>query len=156
MAESLIAWINTLALHGFVQETQWVVPAVQTLHILGISVVFASSLVLTLRSLELVGGEWTPARWVHRLGGWIWGALLLLLLSGLLLIIGEPGRTLDNRVFQLKIVLLIVATGTALLLLRRMSRLSGGPSAAIDRLLAIGLMLLWAAIIAAGRWIAYS
>ena len=46
--------------------------------------------------------------------------------------------------------------GTALLLLRRMGRLSGGPSAAIDRLLAIGLMLLWAAIIAAGRWIAYS
>ncbi len=154
----LAEWLDTTGLHNTMQTVEWLVPAVQTIHILAISVVFASSLVLSLRVLNVAGGEWSPAQWRQRLNGWIWIALLVLLVSGVLMISGEPARSLLNFLFQMKMLFLVVAVVTLLVLMGRLrrhldgvARTSGG-----DRLLAVVLIALWLAIIVCGRWIAYS
>jgi hypothetical protein len=155
--ERLVAWIETLRLHNTMQTVDWAVPAAQTIHLLAIAAVFASSLVLALRAAHVSGIDWSPARWGQRLNGWVGSGLVVLLLSGAVLIVGEPGRSLLNAVFQTKMLLLIAAVAVFLILTHRLARLDPPDRAGtVERLLTGLLVLLWLAIITCGRWIAYS
>lgn len=157
MTTRMIAWIDTLPVHQTVRDISWIVPSVQTIHILAVSVVVASSLILSLRMLSVTGTDWTPMQWTLRLKGWLWWALLALLLTGMVMILGEPERTLGNLTFQLKMLALIVAIGLSLALFRRVRALGPGESAGgIERAIGVALMLVWTFIVLAGRWIAYS
>lgn len=153
----LVAWIETLGLHRTMQTVEWLVPTVQVLHILAIAAVFSSSLVLALRTAHVSGIDWSPARWAQRLNAWVGVGLVVLLLSGSLLIVGEPGRSLLNAVFQTKMALLLAAIAVFLLLGWRLRRLDPPERATpAEQVLAGLLVFLWVAIIACGRWIAYS
>ncbi len=153
----LVAWAETLKLHETMQNVEWMVPAFQTVHILAIAIVFSSSLVVALRAVHVSGIDWSPARWGQRLNAWIWTGLVVLLLSGSVLIVGEPGRSLLNWVFQVKMVLVVTAVVVALVLTYRLKHLNPPERTTIvERLLAVLLVLLWMGVISAGRWIAYS
>ena len=152
-----VAWMETLPLHNFMQNHDWAVPAVQCVHILAIAAVFASSLVLALRAAHVSGIDWSPARWGERLNAWVGAGLVILLLSGAVLIVGEPARSLLSGVFQAKMLLLVAAVTVFLILSYRLARLDPPDRATIvERLLAGLLVLLWLAIIGCGRWIAYA
>lgn len=132
------------------------VPAFQTVHILAIGIIFSSSLVLALRAAHVSGVEWSPARWGERLNRWMGWSLLVLLASGTVLVVGEPARSLLSPVFQLKMVLVLVTALLAWLLARRLQRLDPPGRATLpERALAVAIVLLWMAVISAGRWIAY-
>ena len=153
----LVSWIETLGLHDRMQTVEWAVPAVQTVHILAIAAVFSSSLVLALRTAHVSGIDWSPARWGQRLNAWVGTGLGILLVSGALLIIGEPKRSLLSTPFQLKMMLLLAAIAVFLALGYRLQRLDPPDRATwVERVLAALLVLLWCAIIACGRWIAYA
>ena len=154
----LVSWLEATSLHRTMQTVEWAVPAVQTVHILGIAAVFASSVALALRTLRLAGTDWSPAQWGRRLDGWVGWGLLVLLFSGLLMITGEPARSLNNIMFQTKMLLLIVAVGLFWALsrsVRRLDQLDRGAPGAV-RLIATMVVLVWLAIIICGRWIAYT
>ena len=76
-----------------IQSHLWVVPTVQSIHILAIAVVFASALFLNLRILRLVGADEPILVFARRYVPWIWGGLLVLVLTGLTMVVGEPDRT---------------------------------------------------------------
>jgi hypothetical protein len=156
----ICVWIDQTALSHAIQVTNWVVPAVQTVHILAIAVVASSVLMIDLR---LVGLFWAdrPINDVSsRFLPLVWWSLPVLLATGAIMIIGEPARSLKNPAFQLKMSLLVAAlivTGLFQFLQRRNATfgdLRSGPRAAAATV-AIVSMLLWSAIIFAGRWIAY-
>jgi hypothetical protein len=153
-------WIDQTALSQAIQAANWVVPAVQTIHILAIAVVASSALMIDLR---LIGVFWAsrPMKDVtSRFLPLVWWPLLILLATGAVMITAEPARSLKNPAFQLKMGLLIAAlivTGLFQFLQRRNATfgdLRSGPRAAAATL-AIVSMLLWSSIIFAGRWIAY-
>jgi len=74
-----------------------------------------------------------------------------------LMIIGEPKRSLLSAPFQLKMMLLLAAITVFLVLGYRLQRLDPPDRATwVERVLAALLVLLWCAIIACGRWIAYA
>ena len=158
LIDSLVAWFEGTSLHATMQTVEWAVPAVQTVHILAIAAVFASSVALALRTLQLAGTDWSPAQWGRRLNGWVGWGLLILLISGLFMITGEPARSLNNVMFQTKMLLLLLAIGLFWALARGVRRLDrpeqGAPGAV--RLLAALTVLVWLAIIICGRWIAYT
>jgi hypothetical protein len=153
-------WIDQTALSQAIQVTNWVVPTVQTIHILAIAVVASSVLMIDLR---LLGAFWAdrPVNEVSsRFLPLVWWPLPVLLATGAIMIIGEPARSLKNPAFQLKMTLLVAAlivTGLFQFLQRRdaaFGDLRSGPRA-VAVTVAIISMLLWSAIIFAGRWIAY-
>ena len=156
LAEGLAA----TPLSKVIGDTAWVTPAVQTVHILAIAAVMAAILMTNLRALDAFGRDETLARFSHRYAGWIVGALLVLLASGSLLIVGEPQRSLENSVFWLKMSCLAVALlATATI----HAPLAGNDAfweskgrAVVLRGLAGSSLLVWVAIIFAGRWIAYA
>ena len=157
---AICIWIDATPLSQWMQVTNWVVPTVQTFHILAIAVVASSALMIDLR---LIGVFWAdrPMRDVSsRFLPLVWWPLLILLLTGVIMIISEPARSLKNPAFQVKMFLLVAAlivTGIFQFLQRRNAKfgnLRTGPCATAVTV-AIVSMLLWSAIIFAGRWIAY-
>ena len=157
---AICVWIDQTPLSQAIQVTNWVVPAVQTVHILAIAIVASSALMIDLR---LIGMFWAdrPMKDVSsRFLPFVWWPLLILFATGAIMVIGEPARSLKNPAFQVKMMLLVAAlivTGLIQSLQRRnagFGDLSRGPRAAAVTV-AIVSLLLWSAIIFAGRWIAY-
>jgi hypothetical protein len=158
--DALCWWLEHTPLSQTIQSVDWIVPAVQTVHILAITVVAASALMIDLRLIGVFSAD-RPLREVSaRFLPLVWWPLLVLLLTGAIMITGEPARSLKNPAFQLKMALLVTAlvvTALYQVLLRRDpdfgSPDSGRRAAAAS--IATLSMILWAGIIFAGRWIAY-
>jgi len=137
------SWLEQTPLSQAIQSTGWVVPAVQTIHILAIAVVLSSVLMLNLRLLGIVGSDQPLARVTSRFRPVIWWTLPILLATGVVMIIGEPARSLANSVFQLKMLLLLAAIAVT-------AAFHEG-----SRIIAVLSLSLWVGIVFAGRWIAY-
>jgi uncharacterized membrane protein SirB2 len=145
------------ALSQAIQATSWVVPTVQTVHILSVAVVITSALMLDLRLIGVVGVDQPLDRVWARFLPFVWWPLLILLATGAIMIIDEPARSLKNPVFQLKMALLLgamIVTGIVQLLGRNLSLPEHRPGVSSYLIVALSL-LLWTGIVFAGRWIAY-
>ncbi len=158
--DQFCAWIEQTPLSQTIQVTGWFVPTVQTIHILAVAAVMASIMMLDLRLLGIVGKDLSLARVSKRYRPIIWWALPVLLLTGILMITGEPVRSLENPVFQLKMLLLIAVIIITLAYQAPLNKDTGFWEASSSRrgaikLIAILSLLLWIAIVCAGRWIAY-
>ena len=157
MLHSVCIWIDATPLSQAIQATAWIVPAVQTIHILAIAALMASMLMVNLRLIGGTRADRSLAQVANRFIPVIWWALPVLLLSGAILIIGEPARALKNVIFQWKMLLVLSAIIVTLVL---SSALKKNPSrweypAAAGKWVALLSTSLWVGIIFAGRWIAY-
>jgi hypothetical protein len=94
----------------------------------------------------------------HRFLTWIWWALIVLLVTGSLLITGEPGRSITNPAFFAKMIMLVIVAALTFVLQRPLATDAGywdGNRAITAKSIAILSLLLWSCIVFAGRWIAY-
>ena len=154
-------WISNRPASNWIGTHFWAIPIFQTLHILAIAAAFGSVLMINLRILGLAGGTRTMTQTVRRYLPWVWWALIVLIATGIGMIVGEPVRELVNPYFWIKMGLLVVmillsigfqatvGRHTARWELRHDGRL-------VVRVGAVGIILLWFAIMACGRWIAYA
>jgi hypothetical protein len=154
-------WLAATPLSHAVKTTEWVIPSLQTVHILCVAVVFSSAIVVDLRIWRLLEREEPLPEVVRRFLPTIWPLLLILLITGGLLIVGEPRRSLLNSTFLLKMALLAVAAVITSGLQR--SILSSPKSWNMDqgrriagRFAATVSILVWCGVLFAGRWIAYT
>jgi hypothetical protein len=155
------AWLELTPFSRLLQTVDWAIPAVQTLHILAIAAVMGSMLLFNLRLFGVNGTDLPVARASTRFIPVIWGSVLVLLASGAVMIAAEPGRSLLNPVFQLKMSLLLAALGLTAATARPLRQdpsfwsntVARGRVARLSASLSIGL---WVAILCAGRWIAYT
>ena len=153
-------WLDQTAISQFIQSAGWIVPTVQTIHILSIAAVFASATMITSRLVGWAGLDRSPRQFAARFLPFIWWPLLLLLTTGIVMIIGEPARELANWVFQLKMLLLIAAIVATRTIQRQLAGATTASSTASSaprtvRVLSVLTLFLWVGIIFAGRWIAY-
>jgi hypothetical protein len=158
--DQLSSWLEYTALSQVIKSIGWIVPVVQTIHILSIAVVIGSALAINLRLMGVLGNDQSLGRVSQRFLPFIWSALLVLLITGAILAIGEPERSLKNPAFQLKLGLIVAAvivTGLCQMLMKRSGTIADAPRGygRVAAFIAIPSMLLWGAIIFAGRWIAY-
>jgi hypothetical protein len=154
-------WLATTQLSHTIQTVGWVIPTLQTIHILSVAVVFSSAILVDLRLWRLLNRDVPLPEVTKRFLPAIWPVLLVLLITGSLLIIGEPRRSLLNSTFYLKMALLAVAILlTAWLQWSASSspnfwdkdrgrRMAGQLAASVS-------ILVWCGILFAGRWIAYT
>jgi len=100
-------WIATTRLSLFFQTTEGVVATLRSIHILAVSVVFGSALVISLRLLCVGASGRTVSRLVSTVLPWMYRAVVALLLTGPLQIIAEPVRQLRITAFSLKMGMLV-------------------------------------------------
>lgn len=171
MIHHLSQWLLDTALSHTIQRIFWIVPVVQTVHLLAIGIVVASGALLGLRLLDRAATSQSIAATVQRFVPWILGAVAVLAATGALLIVGEPARTLGNPAFWAKLAALAAALALTLALHRRLRRdpraldaPAAGAGAARQAVLPASRsahwlgalsLLLWASVVVLGRWIAY-
>lgn len=137
-------WLGDTPLSLAIQQRTWLVALVQAIHILALSVVFSSMLLIALRSLGRFRADETPEQVWTRFAPWLWRGLAVLAITGLVLIVGEPVRQAGALSFWLKMGLLVLAV-------LGIRRLRTQPSTALASL----VILCWIAIVFLGRAIAY-
>jgi uncharacterized membrane protein SirB2 len=150
-------WLANTSLSQHIQDAFWVIPTVQTVHIVSIAIVMTSMAMLDLRLVGIAGRRQSLQQMASRFLPWVWVTLVVLLCSGTILIIGEPGRELQSEMFWIKMSLLagaIVLTLIFQTLLRRRNGFWETHRAAAVLLGTVSL-LMWVGIVGAGRWIAY-
>jgi len=154
-------WLAATEVSHFIQTTTWIIPTLQTIHILCVAAVFSAAILVDLRIWRLVERDEPLPDVARRFLPTIWPVLLILLVTGSLLIVGEPRRSLLNSTFYLKMALLAVA----ILLTAGLQRsLSSSPNfwdrdrwrRMAGRFAATVSILVWCGILFAGRWIAYT
>lgn len=158
--DALCWWLEHTFLSQTIQRVDWIVPTVQTIHILAIAIVAASALMIDLRLIGAFSTDRPVKEVSARFLPFVWWPLLLLLATGAIMITGEPARSLKNPAFGVKMALLATALIVTLVFQFRLKRdpefgsRSGGSRIAATGIAALS-MVLWAGIIFAGRWIAY-
>lgn len=154
-------WLSTTAPSVFIQTREvWMIPTIQSVHIIGIATAVGSAFVIAMRVLGWLNMDQTLLQTQQRFGPWLTGALCLLLLTGGLLVVAEPVRELVTVSFWLKMALVALMTAIAIAYQRSVSahdrqwetRLVGLASV---RWAALLTFVIWAGIIILGRLIAY-
>ncbi len=134
-----------------IASSPWAYPVLESLHIVGVALLLGSLVLLELR----VWGR-TPEIAVAPLARLALPVTLAgfaaLALSGLLMFAAAPGEMLANRLFVIKMGLVMLAGLNAAWFHARGSlRLLDG-TARVQTLVSVGL---WVTVIICGRWIAY-
>jgi uncharacterized membrane protein len=97
------------ALSQAIKGADWVIPLLQSIHIVTIGVVFVSSLMIALRVIGTMRtDEPFPIVW-RRFAPWMWYGLVVMVITGVFLVIGEPVREFTALSFWLKMTLLAIA-----------------------------------------------
>lgn len=150
-------WLSNTPMSLKIQTVLWIIPAVQTVHILCVTIVMTSMAMLDLRLVGVAGRQQPVSRMVNRFVPWVWWTLPILLVSGSLLIIGEPSRELLNPYFRAKMLMLLtVIVITLVVQLRNLKDSTFWESRKLAaRFAGAFSLLLWIGIVTAGRWIAY-
>jgi uncharacterized membrane protein len=163
MLENFNNWLGATPASLLIQQVLWIIPTVQIVHILAISAVLASMAMFDLRLLGIAGTRHSVVSLSRRFMPWLWGALIVLAVSGSILIVGEPKRAIGNPFFLAKMSMLAAAititVGFQVLLKRD---LAGGnadlaaPHFVAAKITGLVSLALWVGIAVAGRLIAYA
>jgi hypothetical protein len=158
--EGLATWIAATPPSVLIQRHEaWVIPTIQSMHIAGVGVVLACVLMMTLRVLGYAGMDQSVVQVHQRFGPWLSWALALLLATGFLMIVGEPERELINFSFWAKMTLVALGAAVAFGFQHAVRVMGPEWESLVDRgwvkAMAIATLLVWLAIVALGRLIAY-
>lgn len=157
----LSLWMSDWPFALWLQSNFLAIPGFQTLHIIAIAALFSTVLMLNMRVWGLTGRDQSLEAAYRRYRPWTWGALVVLVATGVILLISEPVRNLVNSVFWIKMVFLALAITATLAfqggVRKRMGEWERSPDGhAALRTGAVAVTLLWCAVITGGRWIAYA
>ncbi len=141
------------------RDSIWLYPVVETVHIIGFSILVGAVIMFDLRVLGV--SKRVPVRMLaHHLLPWSAAALLLIVPAGFLMFSADATSLISNRAFLIKMVLLLLAATNAATFhmgaIREVEQWDQGTTApASARLHAAASLLIWLGVITCGRMIAY-
>jgi hypothetical protein len=136
---------------SWLASSTWAYPALEVVHIVGIGLLIGNLLLLELRVFGY--GAALPIEALARLSlGIALVGFVLAAVSGLLMFATRPLELIANRTFVIKMTLLMCAAGNAAWFHSRGSLTRFDATARAQMLFS---SIIWLAVIACGRWIAY-
>ncbi len=123
------ASLEASSLSQLIKDVTWIIPLLQSIHIVTIGVVFVSSLMIAMRVLgRMRADEPFPVVW-QRFAPWMWYGLIVMVVTGALLVVGGPVREFTAFSFWLKMALLAVAVIATFVFGRTFAAQGGGGAA---------------------------
>jgi hypothetical protein len=149
-------WLTSANIGSFVTDFPWVWPAAETLHFLGLCLVFGVLLAVNLRILGAMKGLSFAA--MHRLLPWGVLGLGMNLITGMLFFIAAANQYTQNIAFYWKVAFLVLA-GVHFLYLTVFSKTwalkVGEEAAVLDKAVAVTGIGLWVGVIYWGRMLPF-
>jgi uncharacterized membrane protein len=157
----ILAGLEALAVAGRIRESLYLFPFIESLHVLGLTMVFGTIAILDLRLLGVASTRRPVSRVASDVLPWAWAAFGLTACTGLLMFITNADVYFHNVYFRSKMALLALAGLNVLVFeltarrsLQRWNTQRAAPAA--GRAAAAVSLVLWIAIIFMGRWIGFT
>jgi hypothetical protein len=158
---SLCEWLASTPWSIALHESLYMYPLIESTHVLSLGLFVGLAIMLDLRLLGLTMRTVPVSEFMVRILPWTKAGLAVMVATGLLLFYAIPVRNYQNIFFRVKVVMLILAGLNVWIFHRGVEKRVGewdlapvAPRAA--RIAAIVSIVLWAAIVVAGRMIAYN
>ena len=132
---------------------EWVFPAVQSLHFIGFAISIGTIVIVDLRLLGIGMRRHAAAELAAELDAWTRLGIAVMLITGPLMFSTDAVAYHYNPSFQFKMICLGLALLSHLTLHRRAVQPDASPGTA--KLAAATSLLLWTAVVAGGRMIAF-
>ena len=145
--------IEASALGQTIRESTWLFPAIESTHLLALALLGGSVLILSLSVLG-VGLRTPPAEIYKSAHRYMNGAVVMLLITGILLGISEPVKLYGREAFWVKMISLMVALLITYSAFNPLVK--RGASGAGMRSVTALTMAAWLMVAMAGRWIGFS
>jgi hypothetical protein len=140
----------------FVRDSKYGMPAVQSVHLVGLTMFLATILVLNLRLSGAGLKDFSLSCLARRLKAWMILGVSTVILSGMFIFLATPDKYLGSYAFRVKMALLVTAILFHLVVLRRF--LGSDPVSrprAVNVMVAMLSVTLWFGVGWAGRAIAF-
>ena len=153
MLDGFFLWLVNSPWSHAMQAAEWIFPAVQSLHFIGFASSIGTIAIVDFRMLGLGGSRFQAAELAADLTHWTRAGIAVMLVTGFLMFSTDAVGYHNNPAFQFKMVCLAGALLFHFTLHRQAVR------AAVPRitakLAAVTSLLLWTAVLAGGRMIAF-
>ena len=153
-------WLEGLPLSEHIGFTWWF-PFLESIHVLAITFLVGSILMVDLRLLGFAALSYAASRMTRELLPWTWGALSVAVVTGTGLFMTRAATYIEHPPFQIKLLLLLLAgVNMALFQFRTFRNIADWDTAAAPpfaaRVAGATSLLLWAGVVLAGRWIGHT
>src|ERR1700757_511253 len=153
-------WLDQTAVGSTIRQSLWLFPAIETVHLLGMAALVGTITVLDLRLLGWTMPQRRVSEVVPRLLPWAWLGFGVQVVTGALLFSSEAVKIYGNPAFRLKMLFLLLAGIQALIfqtvVSRKLPAWDDRPAPPVmARITGMISMLLWIAIVTAGRFIGF-
>jgi hypothetical protein len=147
-------WVDSMGI--WVIERTWVWPAAETLHFIGMWMLFGIVLLVNLRMLGLMKA--IPYAALHRLLPWAVLSFAMNVVTGMTFFIAAPFQYTQNISFHAKVVLMVIAGATAIYYtifddVWSLEAESDAPFSA--KVVAVSTTVLWLGVIYFGRMLPF-
>jgi len=151
----LFEWCNNTSVAVAIRDSAWLFPAVEAVHLLALSVLGGTILVVDFRLCGLGLRRQTTAEIARDLRPWMLGSLGVMLVSGALLFSSEALKCYGNGAFWMKMISLFLAILFTFTVRRQATRPGAQPSPTWSRLVGIISLTLWLGVGVGGRGIGF-
>ena len=153
-------WLDQTAVGSTIRQSLWLFPAIETVHLLGMAALVGTITVLDLRLLGWAMPQRRVSEVTARLLPWAWLGFGVQVVTGVLLFSSEAVKICGNPAFRLKMLLLLLAGIQALLfqtvVSRKLPTWDDRPALPVmAKVMGMISILLWLAIVTAGRFIGF-
>ncbi len=157
----LLTWMQETGVAVTVRDSLYLFPLLESLHVIGLALVFGTIAVIDLRLLGVASSHRSFGRMASEIMTWTWAAFALTALTGALMFITNAAVYYNNIYFRVKIGLLVLAGLNVLvfeLTARRTVHEWDLASAAprVGRMVATVSLVVWVGVIFAGRMIGFT
>ncbi len=160
----ITAFLKSIEASGLatrIRDALWIFPLIESTHVIGLSLVFGTILIIDLRLLGIASTHRSFRRMASDILKWTWAAFALTALTGTLMFITNARVYYHNLFFRTK-MLMLVLSGINMLIFeltagRTIHRWDKAPSAPPAGKAAAALSLaMWITIIIMGRLIGFT
>ena len=157
---NVLQWVNDTSLSESIRDSLWLFPAIETIHVIAIALVFGSIARLDLRLTGLVSRSRPVTRVSEEMLPWTWASFVIATVFGLLLFSSKPLTYLAIAFFDVKMILMVLA-GINMLLFQHFTFRTVAlwdrdpiPPAAV-RITASLSLAFWVSVVICGRFIGF-
>jgi hypothetical protein len=156
-----LLWLQTTALATYLQESEWGFAAVESVHVIALTLVLGTIAIVDLRLLGLPRRNVPITALTADCLRLTWGAFALAALSGGLMFMANAASYYGNLAFRVKMALLVLAGLNMIVFEMRTFRsvaawdvdrtapLAGRIAGALS-------LLLWISVVVFGRWVGFT
>jgi hypothetical protein len=154
--ENFALWLSETPLSIALTDSEWAFPALESLHVIALTLVVGSIGVVDLRLLGLASKERDTSGLIGAILPVTWIAFTLAAITGVLLFSANPISYTSNFYFLAKLGLLALAGLNMLLFHLFANRHLADPAALTPRVSGGVSLVLWVTVVAFGRWIGFT